>query len=250
MAERYHTSSRGPTPARRHRARARAATEVHRLRRTGFRIGRIVQAQIINLSRTCSASWGLPICSSPTTSQSFAISRIGSSMYLGRVMEIADRDRLYSEPLHPYTQALLNAVPIPDPEIERQRARSVLGGEVPSPSIPTKGCVFHTRCPMAHGGMHPRRACAGDQADALRRVHQGLGPGSAEPAFRILRIGFQGSVLARNALGMSCIQWVRHPGRKIVRTPASIAGHPIHPMLVVSDRPVGVFARSRFHLCL
>jgi peptide/nickel transport system ATP-binding protein len=70
-------------------------------------------------------------------------------MYLGRVMEAADRDALYAEPLHPYTQALLDAAPIPDPEVERRRAARALTGELPSPLSPPTGCVFHTRCPLA-----------------------------------------------------------------------------------------------------
>jgi peptide/nickel transport system ATP-binding protein len=70
-------------------------------------------------------------------------------MYLGRVMETADRDALYAEPLHPYTQALLDAAPIPDPEVERHRAARSLTGELPSPLSPPQGCVFHTRCPLA-----------------------------------------------------------------------------------------------------
>jgi oligopeptide/dipeptide ABC transporter ATP-binding protein len=70
-------------------------------------------------------------------------------MYLGKAMKIADRDALYAEPQHPYTKALLDAVPIPDPALEAKREYRVLGGEVPSPLNPPRGCVFHTRCPLA-----------------------------------------------------------------------------------------------------
>jgi peptide/nickel transport system ATP-binding protein len=70
-------------------------------------------------------------------------------MYLGRLAEIADRDELYANPAHPYTKALLDAAPIPDPSIERARAPRALRGEIPSPLTPPSGCVFHTRCPIA-----------------------------------------------------------------------------------------------------
>jgi peptide/nickel transport system ATP-binding protein len=70
-------------------------------------------------------------------------------MYLGRVMEVADRETLYRAPLHPYTKALLDAAPVPDPTVERARAPRIIRGELPSPAAPPPGCVFNTRCPLA-----------------------------------------------------------------------------------------------------
>ena len=70
-------------------------------------------------------------------------------MYLGKVVELADSDELFEHPKHPYTKALLEAVPIPDPKIEKDRVHRIMQGEVPSPMNPPSGCVFHPRCPLA-----------------------------------------------------------------------------------------------------
>jgi oligopeptide transport system ATP-binding protein len=73
-------------------------------------------------------------------------------MYLGHMVELAETDELFRNPLHPYTQALLEAVPIPDPTVEKGRAHQIIKGEIPSPINPPPGCVFHPRCPIAVAG--------------------------------------------------------------------------------------------------
>ncbi|HHW39060.1 MAG TPA: ATP-binding cassette domain-containing protein [Bacillales bacterium] len=107
-----------------------------------------IQAQVVNLMQNLQKERGLTylFIAHDLSMVKFISDRIGV-MYLGSLIELAESDELYDDPLHPYTQALISAIPIPDPIVERSRQRIVLQGDLPSPINPPTGCRFHTRCP-------------------------------------------------------------------------------------------------------
>lgn len=126
-----------------------------------------VQAQILNLLKQLQAKRDLSMV---FISHDLSVVRHMSDrvmvLYLGRVMEYGDRDRLLTSPRHPYTRALIDAAPVPDPRVERTRRVATLAGEVPSPIDPPSGCVFRTRCPKAQ-----------DKCSAVVPSLRALGPG-------------------------------------------------------------------------
>ena len=108
-----------------------------------------IQAQVINLLEELQEKLGLTyLFIAHDLSVVRHISERVAVMYLGHVVEVATREELYENPLHPYTKALLSAIPIPDPILEAKRERMVIKGDIPSPINPPEGCVFHTRCPV------------------------------------------------------------------------------------------------------
>ncbi|MDN3506363.1 MAG: ATP-binding cassette domain-containing protein [Simkaniaceae bacterium] len=114
-----------------------------------------VQAQIINLLKQLQKEMGLTylFIAHDLRIVKYLSDRV-AVMYLGQIMEVAPAKQLYESPMHPYTQALLSSIPIPDPIIEKKRSRIILRGEVPSPLDPPKGCPFATRCPHATPTCH------------------------------------------------------------------------------------------------
>jgi oligopeptide/dipeptide ABC transporter ATP-binding protein len=121
-------------------------------------------------------------------------------MYLGKIVEVSPAEELYEKPIHPYTEALLSAIPIPDPRENRARTRATVTGEPPNPISPPSGCRFHTRCPHATevcktvepplteyaGGHlaachHPRHVSAPDLAAAARSADSPSGAGDQTP---------------------------------------------------------------------
>ena len=111
-----------------------------------------VQSQVLNLLKELQAELNLTLL---FVAHNLAvvehISDKVAVMYLGRIVEMTDRESLYRQPLHPYTEALLSAIPVPDPD--RPKNRQILGGEIPSPLNPPTGCHFHPRCPIAKAGV-------------------------------------------------------------------------------------------------
>lgn len=126
-----------------------------------------VQAQIVNLLKNLQKELGLTylFIAHDLAMVKYISDRV-AVMYLGSIVEIAEAEELYSRPLHPYTQALLSAIPIADPALEGRRPRHILKGEIPDPLLPLKGCPFASRCPHAMQRCH-------EEPPAAKEVHPG-----------------------------------------------------------------------------
>jgi len=126
-----------------------------------------VQAQVVNLFKKLQQERGLTylFIAHDLAMVKHISDRIGV-MYLGKLVEVASSDKLNAKPLHPYTQSLLSAIPIPDPVMQRKRERIILQGEIPSPLNPPSGCPFRTRCP------HAMDVCA-EEMPAFREIEPG-----------------------------------------------------------------------------
>ncbi|MEQ9643088.1 MAG: dipeptide ABC transporter ATP-binding protein [Alphaproteobacteria bacterium] len=126
-----------------------------------------IQAQVINLLEDLREQFGLTyLFIAHDLSVVRHICQRVAVMYLGHIVELAPVDELFDNPLHPYTRALLEAVPVPDPEVEAAREHRIIEGEVPSPMNPPSGCVFHPRCPLAVDGCR-------EKAPTLREMRPG-----------------------------------------------------------------------------
>jgi peptide/nickel transport system ATP-binding protein/oligopeptide transport system ATP-binding protein len=130
-----------------------------------------IQAQVLNLLKTLQRELGLTyVFIAHNMGVVEHISDRVAVMYLGRIVEVTDRMRIFAEPEHPYTQALLSAIPVPNPEI--RRSRIILAGDVPSPVNPPSGCHFHPRCPLrAQLGQPAECADIVPQLEEIRTGH-------------------------------------------------------------------------------